>query len=227
MQVRILDRQFEVMPEPRDFWGWVEDGSYDWEWKAIRQYAQGKTFVDLGAWVGSHSLYASTVCPRVIAVEPDPVAYPILCANLQNIDPRPVVHQIAISDNKGTITLGSSLLGCSTTRANNVAGPCALWVEGQIVDVPCTTLRELCSQLPDPLCIKMDVEGSEEAILTDYEFFAERRPALLLSLHPFWWKKPNAWEIIRKVGRLYDQVLTPNLTATDINTTQGRELIFI
>lgn len=74
MKVSIGGKEFNVADQPADFWGWVQKGNYDPEWKFLRDNLRPEhTFLDLGAWVGSHSLYASTIANRVVAVEPDPV----------------------------------------------------------------------------------------------------------------------------------------------------------
>jgi len=189
--------------QPEDYWGWIEEGRYNNELSAYDAHLQAKhTFVDLGAWVGAHSLYASAVAHKVVSVEPDPVANDILAVNL----PKDVTHiRKAISHQAGVVTMGSGLLGASTTRTNPLAGSgIGPWVEGQTFEVECITLRELIKDLSDPLFIKIDVEGSEEAILKDLEVFAERRPVVLLELHPFWWKDVNqTWQDFEALKRIY------------------------
>jgi len=44
-------------------------------------------------------------------------------------------------------------------------------------------LRGLAKMFPDPLFIKMDIEGMEEEVLRDVEFFRERKPTVLVELH--------------------------------------------
>lgn len=192
MQVSIKEAKFEVQPEPADFWGWVNEGRYDKEWNLLSAYLRPEhTFLDLGAWVGSHSLFASRIARRVVAVEPDPVAHAILVKNVDFADSPIEVYQLAVTGHEGAVTLGSGLLGASTTRLNpNAGGGIGRWEPGQTFEAPCTTLREFVqkTQLEDPLFIKMDVEGSEEEILEDLEFFHEHKPVLYLEQHPFWWK---------------------------------------
>lgn len=148
------------------------------------------TFLDLGAWVGSHSLYAARIAKRVISVEPDPVAFAILKKNVDFAHWPTEVYEGAISGAKGIITLGSGMLGASTTRSNpNAGGGIGPWEEGQTFQIWATTLRQFCATcaVENPLFIKMDVEGSEEGILEDVGFFEERRPILYLETHPWWW----------------------------------------
>src|SRR6185369_1391894 len=167
-QVQLSGYTFTVADEPADFWGWVEEGRYNAEWAILQQFVRPEhTFIDLGAWVGSHSLAASTIAKQVLSVEPDPVAFPILEQNVRgrNITAR----QIAVQGKPGMITLGSGFLGASTTRANPGAGSgIGPWEPGQQFDIQAITLRELTADIPDPMFLKLDVEGSEESILTDF-----------------------------------------------------------
>jgi len=107
----------------------------------------------------------------------------------------------AIMDYEGTVKMGAAGLGCSVTR---------LSCRENEIEVPCTTIRSFISrhQIPDPLFIKMDVEGAESLILRDPEFFEERKPDLYVSTHKVWWSEgaldtEAQMEIVRKIGRLY------------------------
>lgn len=222
---------FNVADEPADFWSWVNEGRYDSEWAILKAFLKPEhAFLDLGAWVGSHSLYASTIARHVLAVEPDPVAYAILEQNIKG-------HRIAacrgaITDYEGIITLGSGLLGASTTRANPNAGSgIGPWEEGQNFETPCTILRNFVDQSVllcerGPMFIKLDVEGSEEDILKDVEFFAEHKPTMYLELHPFWWNnEAEGWKAVAKVASLYKRVLNLQMKPIDLGSVYPRSLI--
>lgn len=222
MEITIGGNKFEVAPEPADFWGWVAEGRYDSEWNTLRTFLHADdTFVDIGAWVGSHSLFASTIAKRVIAVEPDPVAYAIL---KQNVDPS-LLHCIAITGSEGTVTLGSGFLGASTTRQNpNAGGGIGAWEPGHQFEIASTTLRKFVEllKLQDPLFLKIDVEGAEEEIVKDFEFFAEHKPTVYLETHSFWWKdEATTWENIRKLGRLYKHCYGWKGVFYDVDLNQG------
>lgn len=227
--ITIRGREFDVTPEPADFWGWVAAGHYDGEWALLEKFVKPEdTFIDLGAWVGSHSLFASTIAKHVYAVEPDPVAFPILSRNVagRNI----TVCQAAITDYNGIIELGSGFLGASTTRANRHEGAgIGPWVEGQTFSVECGTLRKLIERIvtPCPMFIKMDVEGSEEQILSDLSFFEEHRPNLYLELHPFWWKREEAmWERLYELSKLYPHAYNIRLQEIDFKSESPRQVVF-
>lgn len=205
MQTLIKGKSFEVAAEPSDYWKWIAEGRYNHEWAVYDAHLKPEhTFIDLGAWVGGHSLYASTIAKKVAAVEPDLVAYEIL---LQNVGTLKNVKTFcnAIS-NEPLVQMGSGFLGASTTRTNPSAGSgIGPWVEGHTFWCAATTLRRFAEHYcENPLFIKIDVEGSEEEILKDAAFFAERKPTLLLELHPFWWRDAEqTWKDFEAVKALY------------------------
>lgn len=204
MEATIHGKKFDVAPEPADYWKWIGEGRYDHEWKIYDEHLKPEhTFVDLGAWVGAHSLYASTIAKKVIAVEPDPVAFELLTRNVMPL--RIPICLAAVTGYEGELKIGSGWLGASTTRANpNAGGGIGAWDENHTCTVPCTTISKFCDNLLDPLFIKMDVEGSEEQIIEDVDFFAERKPTLLIELHPFWWVNPDEARInFERVKDLY------------------------
>lgn len=188
--VSIHGREFEVEDEPADYWKWIQEGRYDHEWQVYNRHLKPEhNFVDLGAWVGAHSLYAGKVAASVLAVEPDPVAFDILKKNIRAESGNYEIAKLAVSDRLGYAILGSGFLGASTTRENPNAGRgIGPWEDGQTFSAACMTIYALTHHIPDPLFIKMDIEGMEEKVLRDREFFKARRPILYLELHPFWWK---------------------------------------
>jgi FkbM family methyltransferase len=212
--VRIKDRLFEATNQD-PYWGWITGGSYDHEWKAYDAYLTPEhSFVDLGAWVGGHSMYASRVAKRIDAVEPDPVAYDIMTANLELLDPRPETHVYRCAVGKeGTVTLGSAVLGASTTRENLAAGG-GIGAATETFVTQSVSLRKFCEGIPDPLFIKIDVEGSEEEMFKDAAFFAERKPTMLIELHPFWWKNEQRalgdFEAVKALYKVSFEIPHPN-----------------
>lgn len=203
--VSIHGKPFTVAADPQDFWGWIDTGIWEPGTFAIfDHYLTPETnFIDVGAWIGPTALYASRLARHVWALEPDPVAWEILKSNLAlNPDITNVeCFNEAIMDREGTVRMGAAGLGCSVTR---------LSCHENEIEVPCTTLSAFIAKhrIPDPLFIKMDVEGAEALILKDLAFFQERKPDLYVSTHRMWWAENNwnadeAMEVIRKVGRLY------------------------
>lgn len=208
INVNIYGEDFRVASEPKDVFEWIAKGTWEpFTFAVLRKYLTKDTsFVDAGAWIGTMSLFGSRLAKRVFAIEPDPIAFRILINNLSlnNVD-NVVPYEIALTRNAGTVSLGGSMLGCSCTRMS---------CSENAVSVPSISLREFCSTIPDPLFIKMDVEGAEAEILRDIDFFAERKPTLLLSAHPCWWLDAKSscdreYETMNAVARLYKYRLDP------------------
>jgi FkbM family methyltransferase len=217
--INIHGFEFNVLDEPADYWGWIESGHYKTDFATIKAFANpDATCVDLGAWIGADTLYASRLFKYVHAVEADPVAVQMLIQNvvannLQNVQ----IHDHAIMGHNGTTTMGGALLGCSCTRET-----CA----ENAVTVPCMTLRDFCKDIQGPLFIKMDVEGAEAQILKDWQFFAERKPDMMLSTHAIWWEEGGSncvqeFATVSRVARLYKHVLTDSRTKVDLNRPYG------
>lgn len=206
MLLKIRNKEFQVSSQPSDYWGWINEGRYDHEWVIYDTYLKPEhTFVDCGAWVGAHSLYASSIAKRVIAVEPDPIAFDIL---KNNVGKDVTLICKAVSDRDEIVTMGSGLLGASTTRTNPSAGSgIGPWIEGQTFDVECVSLSELLAEVPDPLFIKIDVEGSEEKLFNS-SVFTERKPTVLIELHPFWWTNPEVtWKAFESLKARYSNAV--------------------
>lgn len=204
--VKIHGKEFQALPEPADYWGWIVEGRYDHEWKVYDAYLKPQhAFIDLGAWVGAHSMYASRTARSIHAVEPDPVAHEVLLKNLAPLDPRPETHlyRCALGKDAREVTLGSGMLGASTTRENLAAGG-GIGEATETFTVQSLSLFTLCLPIRDPLFIKIDIEGSEEEIFKDFRFFANRKPTMLVELHPFWWKdEKQTWKDFEAVRSLY------------------------
>jgi FkbM family methyltransferase len=192
-------KAFQVAEHPQFRWFWDDVESGKWEphtFEVLDKYlGLDTTYLDLGAWIGPTVLHASTLCGRCLAVEPDPEAFTWLCENTKGT--RIETHRLAISDHNGVEMLGSEELGNSMTRLSATANR---------IEVPCQTLTSFCAKtkISGPLFIKIDVEGSEEAILRDFAFFVVHRPTVYLSLHHQWFLDPaTAMKTINRVGDLY------------------------
>ncbi|MBF9042035.1 FkbM family methyltransferase [Rhodobacterales bacterium HKCCE4037] len=162
-----------------------------------RYLPKGGTFVDIGANVGNHTLYAGLFlgAGRIIPFEPNPLAYRLLLINvaLNGLSDRVVFDHIGagaadVPDEGFAMTERQKNLGA----ARMVAG------EGDIPTVrPDEVLRE---EVPD--VIKIDVEGMEMHVLRGLQKTIRRcRPVLLVecdreNIHDFAdWRLANAFEI--------------------------------
>lgn len=131
------------------FWHRFADGT--WEPEILDRMpellADGGTFLDIGAWIGPHSLWASRLTDEVISLEPDPTAYKILTRNTVHADNVTTIPAAVASYNgTTTITTAGDSMGRTGTGTH---------------EVDCFTLADLCYWLVDVSLVKIDIEGAE------------------------------------------------------------------
>lgn len=185
------------------FWESVDSGQWEPETFEImdKYLTYDATYLDVGAWIGPTVLYASRLCHRCFAFEPSPVSYKELCENLalNNVNNVIALNE-AVFNYDGVLTLGNEGdIGGSSTRVGQF---------DHAFQIPCRTLKSFISteKIDTHLFIKMDVEGAEESILEDIEFFEKHKPTLYVSLHPQWFRDLNTgMATIERVKQLYRQ----------------------
>jgi FkbM family methyltransferase len=123
----------------------------------------GGVFVDVGANVGCHSLIASKIATKVIAIEPVDYIRERLMENIKlNSVKNIVVYPVAISDYIGVASIylpkrdsankGTASLSCRET-------------DGEEIKVPVTTLGELLKNEHRIDFIKIDVEEHNKEVI--------------------------------------------------------------
>jgi len=118
--------------------------------------------LDLGANVGFSSIYFLNRWPncRVIAIEADPINFPLLVQNLKPYGDRVLPVLGAVADLNGHVFVERSSIGHWASRistTNNTSQPC----------VPAFTLKTILSWCPlgNVDFIKMDIEGAETRVI--------------------------------------------------------------
>jgi FkbM family methyltransferase len=150
-----------------------------------RALRPGFVFIDIGANIGTYSLFVATRTgppARVLAVEPHPEAYQRLACNLalNGLDWVETVP-VALSDAAGTAEL---LVNARNIGSTSISADWEPRLPRRRIEVPCETLLDLVRRcgLDRIDAIKADVEGVEDRILAP--FFAEApaglRPRLLI-----------------------------------------------
>lgn len=218
MTITIAGQTFEVTSN-EGFWNDAASGKWEpYTFETLAKYVpRHATYMDIGAWIGPTTLYASRFCDNVIAFEPDPVAFDQLVANVKGSKSKAFMYKAAVMDYNGKVLLGSEELGNSMTRLEG-ARP-----DAKVIEAECRTLAtiDLTFRIEHPLFIKMDAEGAEEFILRSKAFFERRKPTLYLSLHPFWFRRPDeANRTIDEIGNLYKhriEVSNNTLLFTDLD----------
>jgi FkbM family methyltransferase len=174
----------------------------------------GRTFVDVGAWIGPFTLLAASLGAHVVAYEPDPLAVAELRANLARNPtlPGPVeVHEVALASSTGMAVLvaddglgnGRSTVAAGPEATAHPAGggsPAADRTSVHTVDARSEAATDAwrgCNLL------KIDVEGGEYAAVPRLRHhLRQQRPALLLSLHgpdpaPILATRFGRWKLVR------------------------------
>jgi len=160
---------------------WKDDNWEDFTYKCVDGWSNSdKIFIDIGAWIGPISLYASYLNKKCYAIEPDPIAYSELSNNIElNSINNISLHNLAILDKSGDIKLGSEELGNSNTRIS---------ANENAFNVKCVTFSDFIeSHMINPSdisIIKIDVEGAELEILRDPFFKSNFDIPVHLSVHP-------------------------------------------
>ena len=143
-----------------------------------RIFPAGGTFLDIGANIGNHTLYAALVwkAAKVVPIEPNPLAYNILLHNISVNGVRDVVDLSHVGVGLSDHDEGGFAMQKVPT---NLGGAKMLAGKGDLT--VCRGDQLLAGLEPD--LVKIDVEGMEMEALRGLEgLFANRTPALLVEV---------------------------------------------
>jgi FkbM family methyltransferase len=146
----------------------------------IKKYLKpGVVFVDVGANIGCHSLVASKIASKVIAVEPEPNVRNRLIENIKlNSIKNIIVYDYAISDYIGKAIFYPP----KNNQSNKVLGSLSFREQNEEIgfEVKVTSLDELLKNEPRIDFIKIDVEGhNREVILGAKNIIKKHNPKIL------------------------------------------------
>lgn len=161
-----------------------------------KRFPPGGVFLDIGANIGNHSLYACKFLDAalLIAVEPNPAALTILEKNfaLNGIDEEMcVIHRVALSDEPGIVRVVPRYkhdLGATQVLPYDSH-------EVQTADelVNCTTGDDLLGEEPIDF-IKIDVEGLALSVLNGLQHVIHlNRPAMFIELDDADYPRFETW----------------------------------
>lgn len=178
---------------------WIEE-SGSWEiaegWWLDHALAPGMTFVNVGANVGYFVLWASRLvgeAGRVIAIEPDPENYALLCENIARHGARNVtVYQTAASDRTGVTRLyrnpvnsGDHRVFDPTIAADSAEAGFAE-SGNESIDVPAVRLDELLAGERVDV-VMSDTQGWDQHVIRGMSATVARwHPAILCEFKPAW-----------------------------------------
>lgn len=186
MKVNLAEFEFDVAND-KTFWNEVET----WEpetFDIVKQYADPKkSFIDIGAWNGVVSLYASGLYKEVIAIEPDLISFDKLIRNVQLNNLKNVFcRNLAVSNNNGISILNLSNAGDSMSSLLPRDTEQFPTVNFQGVETKQFEKIIEKSEIEIGL-IKMDIEGGELLVIPDMiDFLTKHKLPIYISFHPFW-----------------------------------------
>lgn len=147
----------------------------------------GMTFVDVGANFGYYTLLAGDLVGtlgRVVAVEPNPAAAGLLSKSvlINGFSGWTEIHCVAASDGSKQ---SAQLVVPSTEPKNAYLTEAQTSESESIISVPCAAADTLLKSLERVDFIKIDAEGSEEAIVLGLRNTIERhRPDMIIEFNP-------------------------------------------
>ncbi len=208
MMIQVRGRAFRVREGAYDSF-WQEVASQTWEpetFRLLEHFIDSQhSFVDVGAWIGPTVLYGSQTARITYALEPDPVAYAELAANVELNQPRlanvRVLNQ-ALAPASGKIRLGTP------TRAGDSSATMLARPTRQAWDAEAIRWDDLVrvQAIADCNFIKMDIEGGEYRVIPTMTAWLQKfRPTLYLSLHPpqLFWSGLRIWRAVPALRRAY------------------------
>jgi FkbM family methyltransferase len=154
----------------------------DWMWQHIPT-GRDVVIVDVGAFVGTFTVWASRRCGKVIAFEPHPKHHALLRRNLilngcENVVP----IETAVGDIAAKVSMGDPDLAAHVLAKYGAGFGMQLSYEPG--DIQQSTLDELLTDEPHVDCIKIDVEGAEVRVLQGaLTTLRKHRPRLLIEVH--------------------------------------------
>jgi len=211
MVVKINGIVFEV---EHDVAFWNNIGRWEpYSFKILDRFLDmDNVFVDVGAWNGVLSMYASYLCDYVMAFEPDLAAYRKLLYNLSLNDINNIVsHCKACSNSNDKVT---SLY--IREQGDSVSSLIDRDMDGYRTRdtrlIETVKLSEYLQGVQVGL-IKMDIEGGEIYVIDEMrEYIKANRPTLFISFHPNWFPDKdkdinNIMAVLRGYNYIYDMSL--------------------
>lgn len=204
------------------FWDRVEHGT--WEpltYSVFDRFLDPEhSCIDIGAWIGPTALYAACRSRHCYAMEPDPVAF---CELRANVALNPTLEsRISLSPQCIAATCGPLRLGNKTSGYGGDSMSSLLFSESPVGwEAQGVTIERFVSEnsIRDCSFIKMDIEGGEFDVLPAMAAWLDaERPALYLSLHPrFLSDPPSRMPALQTALACYRHVFTPDFRPVSLD----------
>lgn len=185
--VKVHDKEMNVSianAAHETFWNRAEAGNWEPETLNLMEkfLSPGSLFIDIGAWIGPTTLFASSLGSDVEAFEPHPENYAHLENNVTTAGFQDQVntHNYGVWENTGSYELHSS--PGKTSGASLV--PHSSDMESHTIAM--RSLYDISELKSDGISlIKMDIEGAKYNLLSKFiDQLPTPKPPILLSIHP-------------------------------------------
>ena len=167
-----------------DFWTAVENKL--WEPTTFTTFKAAitpdTTVIDFGSWIGPTVLFSANLARKVIALEPDHIAFHVLSRNIElntRLSSKITHMRRCISFQKELVHMKAGPMGQGDSmsvvdRTNTTR------------DVPCDTMMKLIQdkKVVAPIFIKVDTEGFEAEIIPTWKsWIPDIKPTIFISMH--------------------------------------------
>ena len=160
----LLNLMFVTRPESTDI-NIINEVIANDTYKIASTLKTGDFVIDIGAHIGSFSVYAASLGAKVLAFEPAKVNFDLLQANIALNDSMVDIRKLGIMDTNGDKTIFIRPFNFGGTSFFNTAGP------NEVVQT--ITLKEVFDTENIEKCdfLKLDCEGAELGILSSFPYF--------------------------------------------------------
>jgi FkbM family methyltransferase len=180
---------FRVSNNQKFKYFWEKVFANQWEeftFRVFDHYLQpDKNYLDIGAWIGPTSLYAAHRAKHTFAVEPDPIAFHELLANI-SLNPS-IQHKITPINKALSHKSGIKKLYRRMHFGDSSSSLIPTLQQENFHKVEATTLKNLLEDytVNDLSLVKIDIEGGEYVLLPSIKGYLKKyKPPLFLSIHP-------------------------------------------
>lgn len=178
---------FKFKVTPHHFWReFKKDG---WEPETYESFKKNinheTTFIDIGAWVGVTTIWASLLgCKKIFSVEANPRSYKLL---LKTIHANKTLNDFVTLTNKCISNSNGEMIKFGRKLSSN-----SMISDKGDYQVETITLPNYIKDINNlnHVFIKIDIEGAEELVIKDLVLLKNsiKNLKILLALHPSFWK---------------------------------------
>ena len=181
-----------------NFWFW-ENKYTNWEKDTFDIFDKflnkNKIFIDIGAWIGTTSMYGSRKSKYVFSVDADKKSIKDMILNMKNnCENNYTIINKAVYNTKTEIKFGKNLF-LNNSKMNDSTSQIydSSKVSDEYYTVSTITPQEILDHYninPNEISlIKVDIEGGEEYIISElYDIHKKYNIPLYISFHYSWWK---------------------------------------